>query len=193
MAKLREESFLGRWSRLKRSNDSEALAESAAISVQQGVHEDVSVPEIAPEPQPILTDADMPDLEHLDDSSEFSGFLSEGVSEVLRRKAMKKLFHLPEFNIRDALNEYDEDFSTFIPMGDTVTYQMKQLLEQQKQDFKQAMADDESEVVVEIAEPGDADVAEGLPIEDVDVVTVDTNDELDESQQVVVNSARSRG
>jgi Protein of unknown function (DUF3306) len=190
MDKLREESFLGRWSRLKRSNDSEALAEATAISVRQGVHEDVSVPEIAPEPQPILTDADMPDLEHLDDSSEFSGFLSEGVSEALRRKAMKKLFHLPEFNIRDALNEYDEDFSTFIPMGDTVTYQMKQLLEQQTQDFKQAMADDESEVIVEIVEP---DVAESLPIEDVDVVAVDTNDELDESQQVVVNSAHSGG
>lgn len=94
------------------------------------------------DPEP-LTDADMPDIETLDERSDFSGFLSESVSEHLRRKALKKLFHLPEFNIRDGLNEYDEDYSKFIPLGDTVTYQMKQFIERQKQDFKDALNDEE--------------------------------------------------
>lgn len=142
------ESFLGRWSRLKQQpqiqTESEstptALAASEIIDIAEA--DDVD-PAADADPIP-LTDADMPPLDSLDESSDFSGFMSEGVSEKLRRKALRKLFHLPEFNIRDGLNEYDEDYSTFIPLGDTVTYQMKQWAERQKQEFEAALAEDDA-------------------------------------------------
>lgn len=103
-----------------------------------------------------LTDADMPTIESLDEASDFSGFLSEKVSEQLRRKALSKLFHLPEFNVRDGLNDYDEDYSTFVPLGDTVTYQMKQFIERQKQQFNEALeAEDDDQVTARAATGSD--------------------------------------
>ncbi|WP_421864978.1 DUF3306 domain-containing protein [Motiliproteus sp.] len=144
-----DEGFLGRWSRLKQQPQTQTEPEpnTAALAASEitDVAEVDGNDQAADAEQPPLTDADMPPLESLDESSDFSGFLSEGVSEKLRRQALRKLFHLPEFNIRDGLNEYDEDYSTFIPLGDTVTYQMKQWAEKQKQDFEAALADGDSE------------------------------------------------
>ncbi len=133
-----DEGFLGRWSRLKQGSDVESAAPADALTTSspQNPSDSCSAPELqeagSPEGvsvEPPLTDADMPPLETLGADSDFSGFLSEGVSEALKRKALQKLFHLPEFNIRDGLNDYDEDFSVFTPLGDTVTYQMKRWLD----------------------------------------------------------------
>jgi hypothetical protein len=70
----------------------------------------------------------MPPVETLTAESDFSQFLAEGVSDVLRRAALRKLFHLPEFNILDGLNDYDEDYTTFEKLGDLMTYQKRRLL-----------------------------------------------------------------
>ncbi len=73
----------------------------------------------------ILTDADMPPLESLDEHSDYSGFLSSGVSEDLRRRALRKLFFSAAFNVRDGLDDYDDDFTSFEGLGDMVTADMK--------------------------------------------------------------------
>ncbi len=166
-----DDGFLSRWSRLK-SQPAEA-GESAAADAQRTAEQVQSLSstidqvsgsspqqavvvdadsalrqlddELSVADNEPLTDADMPDIDTLDEQSDFSGFLSEKVSEHLRRKALQKLFHLPEFNIRDGLNEYDEDYSKFIPLGDTVTYQMKQFIERQKQEFNDALESDDSD------------------------------------------------
>lgn len=73
----------------------------------------------------ILTDEDMPGIETLDGDSDVSGFFGEGVSKDLRQQALRKLFMSPKFNIRDGLNDYDEDYTYFEPLGDTITSDMK--------------------------------------------------------------------
>ena len=73
----------------------------------------------------ILTDADMPPIESLDEDSDYSGFLSPGVSEELRRRALRKLFFSAAFNVRDGLDDYDDDFTSFEALGDMVTADMK--------------------------------------------------------------------
>lgn len=168
MDKTDSPGFISRWSRRKQGVlDEAAVVESdAGQTVQSSVNPDRDVvPERGSEsvavnssesdaaelaaPAP-LTDADMPDLDGLNEGDDFSGFLSEGVSEALRRKALKKLFSLPDFQINDGLNDYDEDYSTFVPLGDTVTYQMKQWLERQKSAFNEALEEDGVEVEVEV-------------------------------------------
>jgi len=62
------------------------------------------------EPAP-LTDDDMPPLESINARSDVSMFFSSAVSPELRSKALKKLFHQPEFNVRDPLDEYADDYS----------------------------------------------------------------------------------
>ena len=77
------------------------------------------------EQEVILTDADMPAVETLNQGSDYSGFLNKGVSPELRKRALRHLFSHAIFNERDGLNDYDEDYTTFEPLGDTVTSDMR--------------------------------------------------------------------
>lgn len=73
----------------------------------------------------LLTDADMPDIESLTASSDISGFLGKGVSAALRKAALRHVFRQPKYNVRDGLDDYDDDYTFFEPLGDTVTSDMK--------------------------------------------------------------------
>ena len=88
----------------------------------------------------VLTDADMPPLDSLDENSDYSGFLSSGVSEALRRRALRKLFSSAVFNIPDGLDDYDDDFTSFAALGDIVTSDMKHQAEVEAERAKQAQA-----------------------------------------------------
>ena len=77
----------------------------------------------------ILTDADMPDIESMTADSDYTGFLSPGVSEDLRKLALRKLFSSDMFNIRDGLDDYDDDFTSFAKLGSTVTADMRHQIE----------------------------------------------------------------
>jgi hypothetical protein len=74
-------------------------------------------------------DADMPPIESLNADSDYTGFLSEKVSETLRKAALRKLFHGSAFNVTDGLDEYADDFTTFEALGDIVTSDMRHLIE----------------------------------------------------------------
>jgi len=67
----------------------------------------------------------MPDIQSLDSSSDISAFFNRGVSKTLRNAALKHIFGLSAYNVRDGLNDYDEDYTVFEPLGDTVTCDMK--------------------------------------------------------------------
>ena len=119
----RETSFLARWSRRKRDPDQEPdpTAEPdevepgrAEVPALQGDREgdqegDEEADEDAGDPEVI---AKLPDIESLDETSDFAPFMAEGVPEILRRRALRKLWRLnPVFANLDGLAEYDEDFT----------------------------------------------------------------------------------
>ena len=79
----------------------------------------------------LLCDEDMPALDSLDEDSDYSGFLSPGVSEKLRKLALHKLFHGQSFNLCDGLDDYDEEFTSFEKLGDIVTADMRFQMEQE--------------------------------------------------------------
>ncbi len=127
-----EENFLQRWSRLKstaREADQAGAASDAATA-------DSAVPvsadaagqttgSLAPAEAPPL-----PDLDQLDQDSDYSAFLAPQVDAALRRKALRKLFHSPKFNVCDGLDDYCDDFTRFAPLGaDVVTADMKHHME----------------------------------------------------------------
>jgi len=143
-----DESRLSRWSRRKREagqEDSEKIGNredqsdrpgqlvgtelsdkprSDSLTTDESTNQS-DVETLAEEDQVLLTDADMPDIETLTADSDFKPFMSKGVSHALRRKALRKLFASPFFQIRDGLDDYDDDFASFAPLGDTVTADMK--------------------------------------------------------------------
>lgn len=112
----REERFLRRWSRRKQ--------EARAPETTAGHDQPPAEPPKAPEK--VLSDADMPPLESLDEKSDFSLFMSPGVSEELRRRALRKLFMLPAINQRCPLDGEWYDCHGFEPLGDIITHDMRE-------------------------------------------------------------------
>ena len=55
---------------------------------------------------------DLPDVETLNESSDYTPFLKDGVPEKLKRMALRKLWKSnPAFGFIDGLDDYDEDYS----------------------------------------------------------------------------------
>jgi hypothetical protein len=134
-----QEDFLTRWSRRKTlSRQGEELPEPADDTggEQQDASPAAQEPAVVPEdlsPEPAAEEAgvpeeaapELPPLESLDQDSDYSAFLGDGVPADLKQKALRKLFHSPKFNIRDGLDDYDWDFSNPEPLGDIITAEMR--------------------------------------------------------------------
>jgi len=168
MTRDSKESGLRRWSRRKQESAQEAPAAEQAIPIDTEPSLGTTAPiETEAESRPALTDADMPPIESLNENSDYSGFMSEGVSDELRNLALRKLFKAPVFNIRDGLDEYDEDYTYFEKLGDIVTCDMKHHIEMKEQREREALAleaeqeiEDEIEVVEAIDEETDDELEE---------------------------------
>ena len=143
-----DEYFLDRWSRRKLADhrgepmDDPLSAPLAADSPQQ---EAATVDHADPSQQ--LTDAGMPSIDSLDSDSDYTVFMSPKVSEQLRTLALRKLFHLPAFNVTDGLNDYDEDYTQFAGLGNIVTHEMKRMLKREldAEDVTEDETEDETE------------------------------------------------
>ena len=184
MTRESKESVLSRWSRRKLEADQlapaagESVSPDAEASLAMPAMEEVDAVEI-----PALTDADMPDIESLNEDSDFSGFMSSGVSDELRNLALRKLFKAPVFNIRDGLDEYDEDYTYFEKLGDIVTCDMKHQIEMQAQKLREAEA-------AEAAAAEDDEIAE---IADDDMQAMESSEdeveaELDEQPETLAQA-----
>ena len=158
--------FLGRWSERKHDaarrdgesqevelsvspDDIESAAEADLQNNLTAIEENQkSEPELPP------GDEDMPPIESLTEDSDYAQFLSPRVSEHLQRQAMRKLFGIPGFNLRDGLDDYDDDFTSFAALGDIVTADMKYQLERQAElrAREEAEAEAETASVIEDAE-----------------------------------------
>lgn len=106
-----QETFLARWSRLKREGREQPAAK----------------------PQPTATAADpkaqMPDLPPLDKltfNSDYRAFFHPKVGEDMRRAALKKLFSDRHFNVMDGLDVYIDDYSKSEPIPAAMLAQLKQ-------------------------------------------------------------------
>jgi len=123
------EDVLARWSRRKlqaRSGGVDPGQEETAAPSQPR-ESDTGGAESAPQ----LTDADMPPLESLTEDSDYTPFLSPGVSDGLRRLALRKLFSQQAFNVTDGLNDYDGDYTQFTGLGKVVTREMQRMLKRE--------------------------------------------------------------
>jgi hypothetical protein len=199
MSQGNKESALSRWSRRKLEADQLApmVEESAPMDIEADLNA-VDRAAAEAEAKPVLTDADMPDIESLDENSDFSGFMSAGVSDKLRNLALRKLFKAPVFNIRDGLDEYDEDYTYFEKLGDIVTCDMKHQIEMQEKKLREAQEAEEAEAAAaELDEIVDEDIVdedivdEGIVDQDMEVMEMIEDEELaelDEQSEIVAEA-----
>ncbi len=111
--------FLRRWSRRKL----QARAASGPGSLPEGAGPHSGA-------ERVLTDADMPPLDALEGDASVADFFSPGVSEALRKAALRRIFRSPRFNVLDGLEDYDEDFRGFESLGEVLTADVRHRLEQ---------------------------------------------------------------
>jgi hypothetical protein len=137
----------------------------------------------------------MPDVETLNEDSDFSGFMSTGVSETLRKMALQKLFHGKSYNVRDGLDEYDGDYTSFEKLDPSViTCDMKHILEveaeklrlakeaeeKKKAELLAAEENDEIEVVELDETEGQEETKDmGEEVAEIDVDGIDHGNDMD--------------
>lgn len=194
---LDAEGPLRRWARRKREA---AREEQAAARARRGNgsagapgarEPDGETPEAAVVEEKVLTDEDMPSLDSLHEGSDYSGFLSPGVSEGLRRRALRKLFMSAVFNVPDGLDDYDDDFTSFQALGDIVTSDMKHQAEMEAERAKQAQARSDTAASPE-GEPGGA--GDGRPAQaDGEAAGVADGETVSPAKEEVAGSAESSG
>ena len=163
---------LSSWARRKQA----VLAEQQQIKLDKAAEQ---------EEVPVLTDEDMPPIDSLTPDSDYKGFLSPGVSEDLRRLALRKLFHGPEFNVMDGLDDYDGDYTSFAKLGDIITSEMRyrmeiearRKLEQAKDLLTEQPVDDGLDNTIETASE-----KPGVIAGDVDEVQLDAEGEWSEDE-----------
>ncbi|MDP6656427.1 MAG: DUF3306 domain-containing protein, partial [SAR324 cluster bacterium] len=115
----------------------------------------------------ITDESELTALEDLGSESDYTQFMSPEVSESIRKLALRKLFSGAEFNITDGLDDYDEDYTSFAPLGNVITQEMK--LKQKTKLEKRAKEMGEMEGNVEAREKAFAAVEE-VSVEPTSVV-----------------------
>ena len=112
------ESFLGRWSRVKTESREATSAPTVPAPDAAATSAAAAAPE-APMPE-------LPPVEKLTIDSDFSGFFHPKVDEDLRRRALRKLFSDPHFNVMDGLDVYIDDYSKTEPIPAAMLASLKQ-------------------------------------------------------------------
>jgi hypothetical protein len=153
---------LARWSLRKqrvRSGedvDDEPQAESSAEPVRESAVD---------EAKPALTDADMPPVESLHAESDLSMFFSPGVSEALRKRALRHFFSLPGAHVVDRMNEYDDDYTSYVSLGDLIPDEMQRKLDHEARKLAERASEQTTaeHAETEIAEVGAFEPSDQTP------------------------------
>lgn len=157
-------SFLQRWSRCKRHNESESkkeqqLTDSTKYLILDGndcaeiadspidnlaaENELIDSPENNVVTEQSLSDDDavvltMGDVEQLKDGDSVAGFLLKGVSSEIKKAALCKLFQCDSYNVLDGLNDYDLDYSNKKNMTAAVVATVRQWTQHKVDEGKQS-------------------------------------------------------
>lgn len=113
-----DEQFLDRWSRRKTATRPETK-EQPAVAAEPAMDS----PPLAesPDTPPEIDPETLPDIDSLDETSDFTVFMQNGVPEALRNRALRKLWQTdPIFNVVDGLVEYGEDYTNIAAIAETI-------------------------------------------------------------------------
>ena len=185
--------FLSRWSKCKlqsqskhnnESNMATAEIKSVAELSEQAI-ENKTILSATNEEAIVLCDKDMPDLNKLNEDSDYSGFLSPGVSDKLRKLALHQLFHGQSFNVCDGLDDYDEEFTSFESLGDIVTADMRFQMEEEAKRKLQLAAEEAETIESDEIVSQNSSRTEGEKSESTDIQTTGTgnNPEVQKTKQ----------
>ncbi len=165
MAERDDDGFLDRWSRRKRGETSTGAPETETADAGPAA---VAQPESQESPDtgdPEVV-AKLPDIDSLTEESDFTAFLQDGVPDVIRRKALRRLWRLnPIFANLDGLNDYDEDYSALGIVAENIKtiYKVGKGYLDEDEDEDEDEAEAEAEIAADESEEDETGGAEGEP------------------------------
>ena len=107
-----EESFLDRWSRLKRADPAIDAPDATSTAPASEVDEAPTAEHEAENEEQVLERLGLKNPDQMEAGDDFSGFMRAGVPAYLKRKALRKLWLTnPVLANLDELLEYGEDFT----------------------------------------------------------------------------------
>ncbi|QIA65666.1 DUF3306 domain-containing protein [Vibrio astriarenae] len=186
-------SFISRWSKRK-IEESQHDEDSATTGLETSEGDTVELeqsPLIDDEPQPAF-EAVKEDESNLKEESDepveemsVANLLVSEASESIKKAALRKLFLSEEFNVRDGLDDYDDDYSNLQTLSEGVAEKLRDWvndtddeLEQETQDSQDPTDESSSEVEsierIESAQEDASNTLEsdsecGLDAEDIEV------------------------
>lgn len=95
----------------------------------------------------------LPPLDSLGEDDDYSAFLLTGVSPLLRRQALRQLFCSAKYNAVDGLDDYCEDFTQHVPLGNLVPAELRRRLESALADSQKPLPNEDAHTSG--GEPGD--------------------------------------
>ncbi len=151
----KRETSLSRWARLKKEH---RTLESSEPPLEENPTENAVVEAESTE---AVSETDLPDIETLDAQSDYSVFLHHDVPDEIRKLALRKLWASdPIFANIDGLNDYDEDFSSIIPLAKEVVREIQQIMAKNREQPPE-FEEEGSELAQEPAEEEQAEDPEG--------------------------------
>lgn len=195
--------FLSRWSRLKRGlevprpgpracADAVSCGQAPVPAVSASASTTASAAAPAPAanaastapPEPIdprtgkpmseLTDADMPDVESLDENADLACFMAAKVSRALRMQALTKVFHSAKFNQACLCAEYADDYTAFAPLGDVVPHELREAIVREAARLCERLAERGLKLDLETAQARIAAEFRGEPVLPIDALGAPT-------------------
>lgn len=141
-------------------------------------------------PMSELTDADMPDVESLDENADLACFMAAKVSRALRMKALTKVFHSAKFNQVCLCAEYADDYTAFAPLGEVVPHELRQAIMREAARLCERLAERGVQLDLEAAQARIAAEFRGEPVPPIDALCAAT---LAAGGEPVLPSQRDRG
>ncbi len=181
-----EEPLLSRWSKRKLAKEMEPEATTDAV-VDAEAEPD---PEREAELLANLKAAEAVDLETLDEKSDISIFMKDGVPELLKRRAMAALWRSsPIFANVDGLVDYDDDFGSpdLIMKTFQSAWQVGRGYLKNTEDDGEAEGETVSEVKDDEKESSD----DGASANEIEEEVIAAEDTVEDSQDIELVDARS--
>lgn len=122
-------SRLSRWSRRKLGEQADDIErpESVSAAVEPAPEAAGVETPTSPPPEPGSLDDSLPDPDTLPAGSDFTAFMKRGVSDGLRRRALRRMFSGEQYGIRDGLDDYDDDYRARLkPLASELAQRLRQ-------------------------------------------------------------------
>lgn len=86
---------------------------------------------------------------------------SESTNEIVKQLAIKKIITLPKWSTLDGLNEYDEDYRAFSPLGSKLTHDLIRQIQRDANRLSAAISSESSAVQSDADHASDSDHTKG--------------------------------